>query len=121
MGLIPTPEAKQRLNVLLQDPGDWMTSVNAAIALARTDSTAGYDVFVKALSSDADDDSPEAAQDRLLILRNTLKAVGDLATDFTPQQREKLKSLVTHLAEHDGEARIRVDAQVAAAALAAAG
>lgn len=119
LGLVDSPEAKDRLQVLLQDTGDPMTAINAAIALSRSDSTAGYHVFVSALTASKPQKSAEAEQDRLLILKNTLKAVGDLAAKFTPEQRAELLKLVIQLAEEDAETRVRVDARAAEAALSA--
>lgn len=113
LGLIPGPESEARLLVLLQDASDPMTTMNAAIALSRRGSTAGFAVFLKSLATPADNSSLEARQDRLLILRNTLKAVGDLAAKFDPDQRQQLRTLVAELAAHDDETRIRVDAQAA--------
>lgn len=119
LGLMEDERAMQRLEVLLEDPTDMMTTVNAAIALCRHHSTAGYPVFVRALSAPADSTTVEAQHDRLLILRNSLKAVGDLSADFTPEQRQELLRLTKNLADHDAEVRLRVDAQAAASALAA--
>lgn len=113
LGLIPGPESEARLLVLLQDASDPMTTMNAAIALSRRGSTAGFDVFMKSLATPADNTSLESRQDRLLILRNTLKAVGELAEKFDPEQRQQLRTLVSELAAHDDETRIRIDAQAA--------
>lgn len=120
LGLVPGPETEQRLIVLLEDPADWMTSVNAAIALSRRDSTLGYNVFTKALATPTGITEDEE-QDRLLVLRNVLHAIGNLAAKFTPEQRAALKTAVDPLANGSEAVRVRVDAQAAAAALAAAG
>ncbi len=118
LGLVPGPETEQRLTVLMEDSSDGMTAVNAAIALSRRDSTVGYGVFVKALSEPAGT-TEEDEQDRLLILRNVLRAIGNLAAKFTPDQRASLKDRIGKLANGSEEVRVRVDAQAAAAALAA--
>lgn len=121
MGLVPGEQSQQRLTVLLDDPSDWMTSVNAAIALSRQKSTAGYSVFLKAIVPPKADATAEAAQDQVLILKNALKAVGDLAAKWDAAQRTALKEVITPLAEDSAEPRIRVDARAALAALQAAG
>ncbi len=124
LGLLPVRTAgnaaeqrDQRLRVLLEDPEDWMTSVNAAIALARRKSTDGYPVFVKALGNTVDVNNAEALQDHLTILKNTLRAVAELGTHWTPEQRSSLEALVKPLADDHNLTRIRVDAQSALAAL----
>lgn len=124
LGLLPIRNAgnaaeqrDQRLRVLLEDAQDWMTAVNAAIALARRKSTEGYPVFVKALEQKVDATNPEALQDHLTILKNTLRAVAELGSQWTPEQRTALTALVKPLAEDHNLARIRVDAQGALAAL----
>lgn len=117
LGLVDSPEATDRLTVLLQDTGDPMTAINAAIALSRSDSTAGYNVFVSTLTASTAQKTGEAEQDRLLILKNSFKAIGDLASQFTPEQRAELLKLTTQIADNDAETRIRVDARAAVAAL----
>ena len=120
LGLVNSAEASDRLNVLLQDKTDPMTAINAAIALSRSKSTAGYQVFLTALSGPTDMKSDEALQDRLLITKNSLKAVADLASQFSPEQRAELLKVTNQMAENDPETRVRVDARAAAAALSAA-
>jgi len=44
LGLLPSPRSRERLRQMLDD-GDEMTRMNAAIALARQNSTQGYAVF----------------------------------------------------------------------------
>jgi len=121
LGLVPGEASQQRLIVLLEDPADWMTSVNAAIALSRQKSTAGYAVLVKSLKPAENNETPEAAQERVLIQKNTLKAIADLSSQFDAAQRAELKQLVTPLADDAAEARVRIDARGALAALDAAG
>jgi HEAT repeat protein len=121
LGLVPGGQSQQRLTVLLEDPADWMTSVNAAIALSRQKSTAGYTVFVKSLTAPKADAGPEAVQEQVLILKNSLKAVGDLSTKWEAGQRAEFQRLITPLADDAAEPRIRVDARAALAALKAAG
>ncbi|MDZ4685566.1 MAG: HEAT repeat domain-containing protein [Planctomycetaceae bacterium] len=121
LGLVPGEQSQQRLAVLLEDPADWMTSVNAAIGLSRQKSTAGFPVFVKSFQPVKGKESPEAAQERVLILKNALKAVADLSSKWDAGQRTELKQLITPLAEDASEARVRVDARATLAALNAGG
>jgi HEAT repeat protein len=119
LGLIDSPEARQRLNVLLEDT-DWLTAVNAAVALSRQGSTEGYPVLKEILAGKVVVD-PEAPQDasasELIIFRNAFKAVGGLADAFTPEQRTEMISLLTALAHGHRETRVRADAQTALSAL----
>jgi len=117
LGLVDSDEATARLTVLLQDTRDPMTAINAAIALSRSGSTAGYSVFTSALTASMEQKSGEAEQDRLLILKNTLKAIADLAGKFTPEERAELLKLTRQLADSDAETRVRVDARAAVVAL----
>jgi HEAT repeat protein len=121
LGLVPGEQSQQRLAVLLEDPSDWMTSVNAAIGLSRQKSTAGFPVFVKSFQPPQATESPEAAQERTLILKNSLKAVADLSSQWDAGQRTELRALITPLAEDSSEPRVRVDARATLAALKSAG
>lgn len=53
LGLLPTDDSRQRLNVLLAD-ADEKTRVNAAVGLARQGSTAGLPVFQRQLEDAAE-------------------------------------------------------------------
>lgn len=55
LGLLPTPAARQRLVVLAEDNAHEMTQLNAAISLARQNSTEGAPVFAKVLERAADE------------------------------------------------------------------
>lgn len=119
LGLLPTAESAERLHVLLED-ADWMTAVNAAIALSRQGSTAGYPVLLEVMSDKvvADEKAPnDTAASELIIFRNAFKAVGDLADKFTPEQRDELIAKITLLSHHHAEARVRADANAALAVL----
>jgi HEAT repeat protein len=119
LGLIDAPEVRQRLDVLLED-ADWMTAVNAAIALARHGSTDGYPVFKEVFAGKAvvDPSAPEeASASERIILRNALKAVGDLAGSFSPEQRSELVEQLTQISNQHSETRIRADAVAALAKL----
>lgn len=123
LGLLPNrnegpaaAERNQRLTVMLND-ADWMSSVNAAISLSRWKSTAGYPVFLKACQSTVDQTKPEAVQDDITVLRNVLRAIGELASQWDDAQKAELQTAVKALAEQHHEQRIRVDAEATLAAL----
>lgn len=135
LGLTPGDQSRQRLEVLLQD-ADLHTQENAAVGLARQHSTAGWPVFQRVLADgraapvaavSGDPSSPAAVEERnaagirLVSLRNSLKAVGDLSGAWTPEQRRELQSLIEPLAEGHAEPRIRTDARQALMDLADAG
>jgi len=117
LGLTPSPIAQQRLEVLLED-ADQMTSVNAAVALARQKSTAGMPVFVKALSVQANAQNGMEQQETLLIQKNVLKAVAELGQRFDEDDRSRLTQLIAPFANDHREPRIRIEAQGALTALA---
>ncbi len=122
LGMIDTNESRDRLRVLLEDV-DWMTAVNAAIALSRHGSPDGFPVLKDVLAGKvvADPNAPdEASASELIIFRNVLKAVKDLADSFAAEQRAQLRGLLTKLASDHREARVRADAQAALSALQAA-
>ena len=60
LGLLPDPESRKRLTVMLGDK-DEKTRVNAAVALARQGSTGGVPVFETVLEDAANRDAPAAA------------------------------------------------------------
>jgi hypothetical protein len=116
LGLTPAPTADDRLRVLLED-GDQMTAVNAAVALARQKSTAGFAVFEKALLVKVDAADREAQQEAVLIQKNVLRAVAELGARFDAAQRSRLQQVIQPLADRHPEPRIRIDAQGALIAL----
>lgn len=61
LGLVPTEAARARLDVMLAD-ADRSTRVNAAVGLARQDSTAGLPVFRDVLAHAVTAEAPAAAQ-----------------------------------------------------------
>ncbi len=133
LGLFRSPEATQQLQVLLAND-DWMTRVNAAIALSRSGSTEGLAVFKQALiekvpttpdgraaqpatqtgtlnqSADVINLNNRVAE-HSTILRNSLKAVTDLAPLMTFEDRAEFRELVQPLIRTHAEPRIRLDAQ----------
>lgn len=117
LGLTPSPAAVDRLQVLLAD-ADVMTAVNAAVALARQQSTAGFEVFVRALETIPPAQNPVAQQETLLIQKNVLHAIAGLGALFDAQQRQTLRQLIEPMAQHHAEPRIRIEARAALNALA---
>jgi HEAT repeat protein len=110
LGLIPTDASRERLKVLLSD-ADRNTRVNAAVALARQKSTAGFQVFKDVLKSASSEPSGTATQlEKLLAVKNSLHAVKTLASDWTAPQRAELISLIDPIAQHHVEPRLRTDA-----------
>ncbi len=113
LGLIPGEQSRQRLTVLLES-GDTNTRVNAAIGLSRQKSTAGYSLFTTVLdeasgSGPVLDDANQKFQ-HLVALKNTIKAIGDLAAEFTSMQRAELLKRLQNISSEHSEQRIRIDA-----------
>ncbi len=114
LGFMPTDAAKQQLLTLLGDT-DPNTRANAAIALCRQKSTAGLPVFKKVLSQAASahqihQQAQKISFEQFNVLRNSIKAVGDLADRFGPDERQELMTLIELIAENYPDNRIRVDA-----------
>ncbi len=133
LGLFRSPEANQQLQVLLGND-DRMTRINAAIALSRSGSTDGLAVFKQALMEKAPTTPEGKAEDSTLlknsregsvdvlnhnnrvaehstILKNSLKAIKDLAPMMTLEDKIEFRELVETLIRTHAEARIRMDAQ----------
>ena len=87
--------------------------MNAAIGLARQQSTAGLPVFKEILKKGdgpvADPGVP-AQVEELLSLKNVLHAVRILDGQWTPAQRTELTALIDPLSRNHAEPRIRTDA-----------
>ncbi|WP_166831466.1 HEAT repeat domain-containing protein [Thalassoroseus pseudoceratinae] len=119
LGLIPEKSTRDRLEVLLND-GDSEVRANAAIALARQQVTAGWPVFRDVLTQTANKTEPESVerqQVNLVVLKNTLKAVGDLAGKWSDAETEQLIEWIQPIADSHPESRIRTDADLALQAL----
>lgn len=114
LGLISGDKSQQRLMVLLES-GDANTRVNAAIGLSRQKSTGGYSVFMAILDEASGNgptfENPDQKFQHLVALKNTIKAVGDLAAEFSSVQRTELSKRIEHISEQHNESRIRVDAK----------
>jgi hypothetical protein len=112
LGLISTPASRDRLTVLVTS-GDLNTRANAAVGLARQHSTAGFPVFKDVLKEGAtavDDPQAPGQVEKLLALKNVLRAVGMLADQWTPAQRNELVALIEPISRNHAEPRIRTDA-----------
>ena len=122
LGLFDSPEATHQLEVLLGD-SDQLTRVNAAIGLARHDSTAGYQVIIDSLkfsnvmklpiTAIGVDEKSTAAGEQFLVVKNLLNAVTSLVPRFNDEQRHELIPLVEQLSNDHAELRIRIDAATA--------
>ncbi|MGE3315122.1 MAG: HEAT repeat domain-containing protein [Planctomycetaceae bacterium] len=126
LGLVPSAATNDRLAVLLGD-SDESTRINAAISLARLQSTAGLDTFRKILSEagapTADAGNPSAAAPpnlrpgempreapKLLATKNALKAIQGLAPQLTADERSEFSKLIEPIAASHPEIRLRTDA-----------
>ncbi len=122
LGLLDPAVSQDRLLVLLED-ADWMTQVNAAVALSRQGSVQGYGVLQKIMSGKVvvDPEVPEEAPvTELIILKNALDAVKLLADKLSTDQHAEMETLIGELARKHRETRVRADAEAALAALKAA-
>ena len=127
LGLIPGELSRQTLGDLLND-ADQNTRWNAAIALARQDSTAGLDVFREVLSAAAGSGDivtktergpQESAEDREfrrfrqpLMLGNTLKAIEDLLDQLNEQQKSEFRALASSVSQSYENDEIQVRATI---------
>ncbi|MBM4076076.1 MAG: hypothetical protein FJ267_10565 [Planctomycetes bacterium] len=109
LGLFPSPAANQQLQVLLEND-DWMTQVNAAIALARHGSTQGLPVFKKALSNQ-NAANPNEKFEQLMILKNSLVAIKTLTPHLQTDERNDLQSQISSLIKTQPDPKIRSCAQ----------
>ncbi|HID24108.1 MAG TPA: HEAT repeat domain-containing protein [Planctomycetaceae bacterium] len=121
LGLCPGPAAQGRLVELLDDP-DPNTRLNAAIGLARQGRTEGLPVFRRELEKAASSHSPTRREqdlssadrlERLVRLRNTLKAVSVIAPRLGASTRRELTTVVHQIAETSPEPPIRAAALAA--------
>ncbi|MEW4530971.1 HEAT repeat domain-containing protein [Maioricimonas sp. JC845] len=120
LGLLPGDDARQRLTELLDD-SDEMTSLNAAIALARDGSTAGVPVFEEVFrnavnesldpATVATDDEANHHFETVLMLTNSFRAVDQLRDELSDEQRASLLSAIRPIAGNAGDATVRVDAK----------
>lgn len=113
LGLFPSAASQNRLIVLLENP-DLMTQVNAAIGLARNDSSAGVPVFF-ALLKEAEQWELDPSQvqteeqgsvyfERMLMLTNAVKALTELEDQLDQKQKENLSQQLQRLAQSKKDA-----------------
>jgi len=113
LGLVPSEASTERLTVLLGD-SDPNTRVNAAVSLARQSSKAGIDVF-RDIFRDAAAESADAINDparleKLLAIKNGLKAIRDLSDTLSTDERVEFTQLIEPIASSHSELRLRTDA-----------
>jgi hypothetical protein len=118
LGLTRVPEARARLEVLLQD-GDLMTRANAAIGLARQKSTDGLPVFEEVFadlaarpldpSTATTDGRAQEYFERYVLYSNCLKAIELLRPELAPDVRQRIVSVLDAVARSTGDARIQVE------------
>ena len=109
LGVFPSPAADQQLHVLLSN-GDWLTSVNAAIALARQQNTDGLFVFKKALTDKVPEKQEELVE-YFAVLTNSLTAISKLAPKMNDLDKQEFRDLLQRLVDDHSYVRIRIDAQ----------
>jgi len=125
LGLIPGRQIDQRLRVMAED-ADRNTRVNAALAMARRGMPDGLPIHIDVLQTASVPIDPEAMEGqtpeerlsqarvrqnmKLVILGNTLNAVGDISGLLSQSQRDQLLALCRTLADDHSEARIRIEA-----------
>lgn len=120
LGLLTSPDAQQRLEVLLQD-ADLMTRANAAIGLTRQSSAAGLPVFeqvfadavARPLVPDKVNSEAEGQEyfERSLLLKNSLHAVELLQTQLRPDRRSKLSTLLAQVADATADKQLSIAAR----------
>lgn len=114
LGLLPGEVSLQRLQVLLVD-ADISTRINAAVGLARQDSTAGFDVFSEVLKNATDKPekvgSPEEFA-QFTQIKNALAALDKVKSQLTDAQRTALIKILEPLSQTYREPKLRVEAQL---------
>jgi hypothetical protein len=108
LGTLTSPEARERLGALLEDP-DQMTQLNAAVGFARQNSTQGLPVierlFVEAAhwtldpSAVTNDEEGKQHFERVLLITNGMLAVQNLAPQLDAVTRERLRGQIAKCAE----------------------
>ncbi len=107
LGLLPGEVTRDRLEVMVDDP-DPNTRTNAAIGLARQDSTAGLPVFTEILTEAAQPGKAPAANDpeaqerefeQFVSLKNSLKALDELQGEMTAEESREVVTLLRPIAE----------------------
>ena len=124
LGLFSGDTAINRLRVVLEDT-DQNTRYNAAIGLARRDSSEGLPIFESVLeqaaepyevpASPREPNAAETAGNREfrepVMLRNSLRAIRELSSSLTSEQKQRLTTLIEPISSNYHNTDIRVDAQ----------
>lgn len=116
LGTLTTPDAQARLGYLLEDT-DLMTRVNAAVGFARRKSTRGMPVL-EALFHDAaewpleqrvmaHEDAVIQQFERVMLVKNGMRAVQDLAPQFDDSTRKRLLSQLARFADKAEDFSVR--------------
>lgn len=119
LGLLNTEEARNRLEVLLEDANQ-KTRVNAAIGFARNGSLQGLPVF-EAILKEAPDwkldpalvtTQPDEEQyfERMLMLINSLKAIDHVSDQLSDEQKAEFASQLKVLADSTKDNVLRTEA-----------
>lgn len=120
LGLIPTPAALERLEVLLDDP-DQMVRLNAAIGLTRNGNLKGEPVFAE-LVNEAIQWKLDPAQvrtveeearyfERMLMITNVLKAISELQPQLTAESKAAYEQKIELLSNSTHDAVLRTQAR----------
>jgi len=119
LGLLPTPAAMERLEVLLEDP-DQMVRANAAIGLARNNRMEGLPVFHELLQeavewklnpSEVKTPEEEATYfERMLMLLNSIKALTQLHPELSADERASIVKELDAVTQSTRDAVLRTDA-----------
>ncbi len=114
LGLMPGDVSQQRLQVLLVD-SDLSTRINAAVGLARQDSTAGFDVLLEVLkdatAKPATVGSPEEFA-QFTQIKNALAALDKVKSKLNDAQKTELIKILEPLGQSYREPKLRVEAQL---------
>ena len=108
LGTLSTPEAIDRLTAMLED-GDQMARVNAAVGLARQNSTAGIPTLEKLfgeaaswkLDPSAVKNDEQATQhfERVMLVTNGMLAVQNLSPQLDAETKKRLLDLISQCAD----------------------
>lgn len=113
LGLLPGDVSRKRLEVLLSD-ADQSTRINAAIGLARQDSTAGFGVFRSVLADATKKPAVRGTPEEFAQfsqVKNSLAALQKIEPKLADTQRDELLALLAPMIETYHEPRLRVEAQ----------
>ncbi len=116
LGLVKVPDCIERLTVMISD-ADANTRVNAAVGLARQESTAGLPVFREVFQDAVGSKGPHAGdpdlQERLLAVKNGLAAVSKISDKLNADEKVEFAKLIAPIAAEHTEPRLRTDANEA--------